>query len=124
MVRRCFGGLFDWNSQTKYEIVRDGLSHTIAVGERHSREHAPTWVGSIHGTVLPSWRVVGWAGARPNDTLDDPWEIALFSSEHGRITNFVFADGSTHTIRDGIDPETFRALATYDSQDWGNFDQF
>ena len=109
--------MFHWNSKTKMEKVLDGLSHTIAVGERAGRVHKATWVGTLHGTHLPSWRVIGWAGALPNETADDAFEEGLFSSEHGRMTNFVFGDGSVHTINDHIDARAFQALATIAGDD-------
>ena len=107
-------GVFYRNSRTRFADIRDGLSNTLMVGERASRqsgswEGSATWVGAVPGAYRGMARVVGRADRVPNDVLGD---FADFGSWHPFGANFVMADGSVRMISDKIDRAEFHALAT------------
>jgi len=107
-------GIFYQNSETRFADIRDGLSNTLMVGERASRqsgswEGSATWVGAVPGAYRAMARVVGRADRVPNDVLAD---FADFGSWHPFGANFVLADGSVRMISDQIDRAEFHALAT------------
>ena len=101
-------GVFYHNSRVRFRDIRDGLSKTIAIGERSSQIDKSLWIGVIHGADEAMARVVGVADHTPGGAqhFDD------FSSAHSVGTHFVFADGSVHFIDHQIDEAVFRALAT------------
>jgi len=118
-------GLFFRNSGVRFGDVADGLSQTIAVGERASLFARTPWVGAItNGTVrttpnapvyvaaalaaqaMPMARV----GRKPlNDPYSEPYDF--FSPHHGLI-QFVFGDGSVRAVSFGVDIYTVQKLAT------------
>jgi len=107
-------GVFFRNSGTRFGGILDGLSNTLMVGERASRqpsswEGSATWVGAIPGAHRSMARVVGRADRVPNDVLGD---FADFGSWHPFGANFVMADGSVRMISDEIDQAAYHALAT------------
>ena len=58
--------------------------------------------------------------ARDTDQLGDRWNNVfyggyyLFGSAHPAGINAVFGDGSVHSVKFGIDPQTFNALGRMD----------
>jgi len=107
-------GMFYRNSGTRFADVLDGLSNTLMVGERASRQAASwegsaTWVGAVPGAHRSMARVVGRAGRVPNDVLGD---FSDFGSWHPFGANFVMADGSVKMISDEIEQAAYHALAT------------
>ena len=70
---------------------------------------APVYLSIIE--QAPSM-VMARVGMRPlNDRFSEPYD---FFSPHPGVTQFVFADGSVHNIKYGIDPQTFNALGHRD----------
>ena len=48
-------GMFWRNSNTRIAAVTDGLSNTIAIGERCAAHSPTTWVGAVTGARCPAW---------------------------------------------------------------------
>jgi prepilin-type N-terminal cleavage/methylation domain-containing protein len=104
------GGVMYWNSRVRLSDVTDGTSNTLMVGERESTEVFSTWVGVVHGSEFPTWRVSAWCAEPPNFGVHP---YAQFSSVHaGDLANFVMSDGSVHSIFNDIDRWMFAALGT------------
>ena len=119
-------GLFFRNSAVAYRDISDGLSQTLAVGERGHRLGQATWTGSITGAVLfpddndgigypraedAPGMVLGHAGGRRGPG-DPAGEVNQFYSQHLGGVNFLFADGGVHFLKTTMNYLTWRALAT------------
>jgi prepilin-type N-terminal cleavage/methylation domain-containing protein/prepilin-type processing-associated H-X9-DG protein len=117
------GGLFSRNSRTRFSEVTDGLSQTLAVGERHNGKFA-TVIGSAgHVTAETAWAgaiMEGYSDAHGHTTLFEtghpPTSPMLTdrdaASRHDGGTNFAFGDGSVRFLKNSIDPGIYRALGT------------
>ncbi len=100
-------GLFYGESGTRIHEVRDGTSHTFALGER-----------TAFGTNLqndgswPSWCGPGGGGAMNtvsssvSHPVNHPTSMHAFSSEHPGGALFAFTDGSVHFIAQTIGVNT------------------
>jgi prepilin-type N-terminal cleavage/methylation domain-containing protein/prepilin-type processing-associated H-X9-DG protein len=115
-------GLFSRNSRTRFAEVTDGLSQTLAAGERHNGKFAVLSTGGhlIAETV--------WPGAIREDPDDDHGHTTLFQTEHPPSspimddrdaasrhdggTNFLLGDGSVRFLKNSIDLAVYRALST------------
>src|SRR4051794_37283551 len=113
-------GLFSRNSSIRFGDVRDGLSQTLAAGERFNGKfqtlstgghlYAETvWMGAIkegpdddhgHTTLFQ-------AGHTPTSPYMDDRDAA---SRHSGVTNFAFGDGSVRVLKSSINLEVYRAL--------------
>jgi prepilin-type N-terminal cleavage/methylation domain-containing protein/prepilin-type processing-associated H-X9-DG protein len=118
-------GLFVRNGKLGFRDVPDGLSNTLAVGERAGLFAQAPWAGVLdQGTVrttpnapvyqslvhppqaMPTARV----GMRQ---LNDPWsEPYDFFTPHPGSMNALFADGSVRPVRVTTPIDVFRAAAT------------
>ncbi len=123
-------GLFYRNSFINYREITDGLTHTIAAGERSRRLGNSTWTGSVTGATLGPPE--GWDGSvgrfriepGPGMTLghageglgpgDPRGDFNMFYSRHGQGAHFVFADGRVTFLRTSIGSKVFDALSTRD----------
>lgn len=113
-------GLFGRNSEVRQSEVSDGLSHTLAVGERSDRNYAGAWAGGnswLGCGFRDNQMVLGTAFYPINEppislNIDcDGQGSANFSSNHHAGANFVYADGSVRFLSQEIDDDAFRALA-------------
>ena len=112
VVRRG-DGTFWQNSGTRFRDFKDGLSHTVVVGERLSDTRVldpfySTWAGAVPGLEDAAVRVVGVTDHPPN-TFAHPED---FSSWHAGGAQFLLGDGSVQFISESIDPAAFAALGT------------
>jgi prepilin-type N-terminal cleavage/methylation domain-containing protein/prepilin-type processing-associated H-X9-DG protein len=133
VCRDLFDGVFGRNRAIKAADITDGLSNTIAVGERSNYWASAAIWGVVPQTVLPDRQQPGRYAAAPayvlGTTFKDGFNIesALdmdhnsmgtyaesFYSLHPSGAYFVFADGSVHFIREDIDKQAMNNLATRD----------
>ncbi|MBY0460272.1 MAG: DUF1559 domain-containing protein [Gemmataceae bacterium] len=110
-------GMFFRNSRTRIADVTDGLSNTLAVGEKSATKTMATWVGVIPGSTwrsandtanyggIPSniaaAKVLGHA-CRQHPPSADAGVAEDFSSPHINGVNMLFADGSVHAVRTSV----------------------
>ncbi len=123
-------GLFSRNVSMAPEDVHDGLSQTIAAGERSCKLGNATWVGSVTNAVLgppPGYNgtvgrlilepgagmTLGHAGEGrgPGDNQSD---CNMYFSLHPGGVNFVFADGHVSFLKSSMDAKLYAALSTRD----------
>ena len=103
-------GMFFRNSKTRMADITDGTSNTFLAGERSSNLSKATWTGVISGIAESQALVLGSCDHLPNNLavahVEDFW------SRHIQGVNFVFADGSVHSIHNSVSEAVYRALAT------------
>lgn len=118
-------GLFQRNSRIRTNDVLDGMSHTLALGERAAMFTQTPWAGVMSGgtcrttpgapvykaiTELAPVMVLGRIGNKPLlDPYSEPYD---FFSAHDRIVHFVFGDGSVRPLQSGLSIEILQAMAT------------
>ncbi|MBS0266731.1 MAG: DUF1559 domain-containing protein [Planctomycetes bacterium] len=131
-------GMFYRNSKTSAARVRDGLSNTIAVGERISLQAPSTWTGAYPGGRCPAWRaalppvpfapppglaydnadwgeafVLSHCNANHLPNSDYPiYDPDTYHSRHSGGANFLFGDGSVRFISSYVNGATYQALST------------
>lgn len=120
-------GVFFRNSNIAFADITDGLSQTIAVGERSHRLGEATWTGSVTGALLAgdpsdgigqivpehgSGMVLGHAGERhgPGDPRSDANQF--YSRHSGGGVQFLFADGHVSFLASSLNYHTYVALST------------
>lgn len=115
-------GLFYNASHVRDGQITDGLSNTLAIGERAWFQGSSTWVGSANlrgnrsgGSAVCLSRVYWRINAIPDPpgTLITPDSKQLirgesnarsaFGSYHPGGANFLYADGRTHFLNESID---------------------
>jgi len=94
-----------WRSRTNFKSVTDGLSKTFLAGE--VTQQLASMYGAYNGDYNWGW-LIG---------LNDPLYVGTdkangFGSDHPGICNFVFVDGSAHTISNATSNKILRALVT------------
>jgi prepilin-type processing-associated H-X9-DG protein len=97
-------GMFFNDSETAIRNVKDGLSNTVAYCEVWGR--IEVGFSDSRGMNLHTAVYLDWT---PNATQVNPWKPNSF---HPGGVNTVFADGSVHFIPDGIEVDTWKAMAT------------
>jgi prepilin-type N-terminal cleavage/methylation domain-containing protein/prepilin-type processing-associated H-X9-DG protein len=120
-------GLFFRNSNVAFRDVTDGLSQTIAVGERSHLLGVATWVGSVTGALLYDddgdsigaadletgpGMILGHAGegVGPGSNRSEPNQF--YSLHAGRGVNFLFADGHVTFLKSTMNYKTYLGLST------------
>ena len=133
-----FNGVFHRNKSIRSADITDGLSMTIGIGERQSGFVESAWAGIVAGQeviynsasppppynpALPpcqNWRptitavVVHSRQYTLNAASGSP---ASFYSPHVGGGNFLFMDGSAHTLNARIDLTVMRALCTRNNRE-------
>jgi prepilin-type N-terminal cleavage/methylation domain-containing protein/prepilin-type processing-associated H-X9-DG protein len=118
-------GLMMMNSAIRSEDVTDGLSNTLAIGERPATFLKVPWAGVMSGvmpvttpdapvdqTVREGAAVQVMARICNRNLLARNSEPYDFFSPHPNLVNFVFADGSVHALTTGVSIPVLQALGT------------
>ena len=118
-------GIFIQNGQFQIRDISDGLSNTIAIGEREAGFVQAPWIGILdQGTAQTTpGAPVYQSEVNPASTMvmarfynkyiNDPWsEPDDFFSPHPGVMNILFADGSVHPFWSSVDVSVLQALAT------------
>jgi prepilin-type N-terminal cleavage/methylation domain-containing protein len=112
-------GLLFLNSQVRFADIFDGSSKTILVGEFLGSKDSLGWVSGTRATLRNTSSInhpgpnVTFPQSGQNQASDEkasPLFVGGFGSYHPGVAQFGFADGSTHTISDNIDPKILRLL--------------
>jgi prepilin-type N-terminal cleavage/methylation domain-containing protein/prepilin-type processing-associated H-X9-DG protein len=110
-------GAFGTNGAACLNMITDGLSNTIAVGESrqaHSEPaYGPYWGGGTHtcchGVVTDEQWHINYRAGGPGNLLQFNWG---FGSWHTGGANFLYCDGSVHFLVDSMSFATFQAMNT------------
>ena len=106
-------GIFFRNSRVRIADITDGLSHTVAVGERCYAKAKAIWMGAVNNGLVTCGlmnRDSSTARSRPpawccsivhlNNALGDPdGGLDDMSSLHPGGSNVLFADGTVRFIK-------------------------
>jgi prepilin-type processing-associated H-X9-DG protein len=120
-------GLFFRNSKIGFRDITDGLSQTIAIGERAHLLGVATWTGAVTGALLydddgdsigstdvetAPGMVLGHSGegAGPGANRSEPNQF--YSLHFTRGANFLFADGHVSYLKSTMNYQTYLALST------------
>jgi prepilin-type processing-associated H-X9-DG protein len=119
-------GVLFRNRQIRIQEITDGLSHTIMVSERASRQSPQTtWVGAVTQASVPPKNSAYEEEGPPVLVLTNTGEavdervpnnslghVEDSNSMHPQGVQILFCDGSVQTINDDIDPEVWVAVGT------------
>ena len=104
-------GLFWGDSKVNFRDITDGLSNTIALGERDWQlGWAANWIGQRNYTGTGIWGMrqnLAIVDVKINDPLlqpnGNPAVSRAYSSRHSGGSQFLFADGHVQFISENID---------------------
>jgi prepilin-type N-terminal cleavage/methylation domain-containing protein/prepilin-type processing-associated H-X9-DG protein len=120
-------GLFFRNSQVAFRDITDGLSMTLAVGERSHFLGTATWTGSVTGALLydgdgdmvgtPTIElgpgmVLGHTGEGAGPGANRSETNQFYSLHAGRGVHFLFADGHVAWLKATMNYKVYTALST------------
>jgi prepilin-type N-terminal cleavage/methylation domain-containing protein len=137
--KRCrdrFDGVFGRNRAIKPQELQDGLSKTLAVGERASHWSRPTLWGVVPNSKILDNQQPGKYAAGPayvlGTTFKEGFNIEMsedaddrahldtyaesFGSQHPGGAFFMFCDAGVRFVWDDTDPAVMNALSTRDSK--------
>ncbi len=126
-------GPFYRNSRVKFRDVFDGVSNTIAIGERTNGPILDAGGNPVGVAPHQSFETTWFAAVRDiEEPADDHGHMVLFDGEftpnqtshsgagadrgvsanHAGLAQFAFLDGSVHTVPETIDLKAYRALCS------------
>jgi prepilin-type processing-associated H-X9-DG protein len=133
ICRDHFDGMFGRNKAVQPSEVVDGMSQTLAAGERAFKWSSPVFWGNVPESKVIDRLVEGKFAAGPGyvlgttftigfnvtDGIYDPNEqdsyAEAFGSRHPGGANFLLSDGSVRFLRnETMDPAVFNSLSTRD----------
>lgn len=105
-----------WVDRIGTRHVRDGLSHTFLIGEKHMAaidlKQFPGDSPVYDGDYLPaSSRVAGPGAPLGRGPYDEETTPISFGSWHSGVCHFAFADGSVHALATETDSEVLAKLS-------------
>jgi prepilin-type N-terminal cleavage/methylation domain-containing protein/prepilin-type processing-associated H-X9-DG protein len=122
-------GAFLRNRTMRIADITDGLSNTLFIGERCTNMSSTTWTGAVTNGIVPAQRYPDPAdqlanaeaasalvlshGSKdhlPNNPL--VFDADATASFHISGVNFLFGDGSVHSITNTISGSVYEALLT------------
>jgi prepilin-type N-terminal cleavage/methylation domain-containing protein/prepilin-type processing-associated H-X9-DG protein len=122
-------GAFLRNRTMRIADITDGLSNTLFIGERCTNMSSTTWTGAVTNGIVPAQRypdpvdqlanaeaasaLVLSHGSKdhlPNNPL--VFDADATASFHISGVNFLFGDGSVHSITNTISGSVYEALLT------------
>jgi hypothetical protein len=109
-------GVFQAVTGIRLVEIRDGLSQTLLIGEKHvpmGRDGEPPWdCGLYDGHNMGCSARSGGPDFPIAASVDDQnWK---FGSRHPLVCQFVYCDGSVRALQKSIDPMTLGLLAQRD----------
>ncbi len=107
-------GLLFLNSAIAYGDIYDGSSNTILVGEFIADANDLGWASGTRSTLRNGSELLGynaWTAKYAGGAANTKTFVGGFSSAHPGTGNFLFADGSVHSVSNGIDPTLLENLA-------------
>jgi prepilin-type N-terminal cleavage/methylation domain-containing protein/prepilin-type processing-associated H-X9-DG protein len=118
-------GMFVRNLRYQFKDVTDGLSNTMAIGERGAILCQTAWAGvmnqgsvrttqgaPVYQSLIDPSPIQGLARVG-NKALNDPWsEPYDFFTPHPGVMNALFGDGSVRRITPSLPQDVFQAIAT------------
>ena len=110
-AKASVSGNLNWIDKIRFASISDGTSQTALAGELHVTEESLNQIpynGPIYnGEDLAAFTRVGGPGVPILSSREKPISGVLgFGSAHPQVCNFVFADGSTHSLRNSTDTVT------------------
>ena len=120
-------GLFFRDSNIAFRDITDGLSQTIAVGERSHRLGGATWTGAVTGALLfdedgdsigtPSLEtspgmILGHSGEGSGPGANRSETNQFYGAHATRGVNFLFADGHVSFLKSTVNYKDYVALST------------
>jgi hypothetical protein len=106
------------NSHVRFDEIYDGSSHTLLIGELLSASDSLGWVSGTRSTLRNTGKI---EVASPQFAAEAPMEedaanknvaesliVGGFGSHHPGIVMTSFADGSTRSISETVDPAVWR----------------
>ena len=106
-------GMFYYKSKIKIPEVKDGLAHTLFIGEvydGHKVEVSTAWVYAARHGLLRS--TVNPLNTRPGTGILYNMYNGAFTSKHRGGANFLYGDGHVDFMDDNISIDAYRALST------------
>ena len=126
-------GILFPRSLIKIRDIRDGTSHTLAVGEKTYHMGNFIWINGMHWLIslddhmyVNACKNVRWPinsdrdvygyykfdPKRPAGATDMYLNDIIFGSKHSGGANFSYADGSVHFLQDSMDFTVYQNMAT------------